>query len=146
MTLDKELEALAKAIWKPTLYLAGAINGCTDEECKDWREYVKTLWPGECLDPMVRDYRGREDECFAEIIQGDEDDIGASDVVLVSADKPSWGTAMEIRLAKAELGKPVVLVCPEGMKLSPWLRGHCDVICHSYEDGAAAALALAEAA
>lgn len=125
-----------------TIYLAGAINGCTDEECKDWREYVKSLWPGKCLDPMARDYRGREGECFAEIISGDEEDIAASDVVLVSADKPSWGTAMEIRLAKKELGKPVVLVCPEGMSLSPWLRGHCDGIVYSYQDGMALALAL----
>ena len=129
-----------------TLYLAGAINGCADEECKDWREFVKTLWPGECLDPMARDYRGREDECFAEIIAGDEEDVAACDVVLVSADKPSWGTAMEIRLAKNELGKPVVLVCPEGMSLSPWLRGHCDEIVHSYQDGVLMALSLSEVA
>ena len=125
-----------------TIYLAGAINGCTDEECKDWREYVKTLWPGECRDPMVRDYRGREDDCFAEIIAGDEEDIAASDVVLVSADKPSWGTAMEIRLAKKEMAKPVVLVCPADMRISPWLRGHSDAICHSYESGVGAALGL----
>lgn len=24
-----------------TVYLAGPINGCSDDECKDWRNYVK---------------------------------------------------------------------------------------------------------
>lgn len=125
-----------------TIYLCGAINGCTDEECRDWREYVKTLWPGECLDPMRRDYRGREDESVAEIIAGDEEDIAASDAVLVSADRPSWGTAMEIRLAFKELGKPVAIVCPADMRISPWLRGHSHRIVHSYEDGVSALLEL----
>lgn len=120
---------------KKTIYLCGAINGCTDEECRDWREYVKSLWPGECLDPMRRDYRGREHECAAEIIEGDEADIAASDGVLVSADKPSWGTAMEIRMAFSELGKPVVVVCPPDMRLSPWLIGHSNQVVHSYEAG-----------
>jgi hypothetical protein len=125
-----------------TIYLAGAINGCTDEECKDWREYVKDKWPGKCLDPMDRDYRGREDECFAEIIAGDEEDIAACDVVLVSADKPSWGTAMEIRLASKEMGKPLIVVCPPDMPISPWLRGHSTAIVHSYRDGLRLALWL----
>jgi len=116
-----------------TIYLCGAINGCTDEQCRDWRELVKTLWPGECLDPMRRDYRGREHDCADEIVAGDEEDIRLADALLVSADRPSWGTAMEIRLGKKEMGKPVVLVCPEGMSISPWLRHHADRIVHSYE-------------
>jgi hypothetical protein len=89
---------------------------------------------------MRRDYRGREAECVAEIIAGDEADIAASDAILVTADKPSWGTAMEIRLAWAELGKPVVVVCPRDMVISPWLRGHSTAIVHTYAD----ALALLE--
>lgn len=121
-----------------TIYLCGAINGCADEECRNWRELVKSLWEGETLDPMRRDYRGREAESVAEIISGDEEDIAASDGILVSADRPSWGTAMEIRLAFKELGKPVVVVCPEGMAISPWLRGHSNRIVHSYADALAA--------
>lgn len=103
---------------------------------------MKTLWPGECIDPMRRDYRGREDEFVDEIIAGDEEDIAECDVLLISADRPSWGSAMEVRLAKKEMGKPVVLTCPPGMSISPWLRGHSDVITHNYADGVAACARL----
>lgn len=120
-----------------TIYLCGAINGCSDAECKDWREHVKSIWPGSCLDPMRRDYRGREDECVGEIIAGDVEDLRACDGVLVSADRPSWGTAMEIRIAYAQLGKPVVIVCPEDMRVSPWLRGHSHAVVHTYGAGVA---------
>lgn len=52
-----------------TIYLCGPINGCTDEECKDWREMVKANWAGHSIDPMRRDYRGKEDECVDEIVE-----------------------------------------------------------------------------
>ena len=32
-----------------TVYLCGPINGCTDSECRDWREYVKDRWEGSTL-------------------------------------------------------------------------------------------------
>lgn len=46
--------------------------------------------PGECIDPMRRDYRGREadDGVAKEIVEGDMDDIRRADVVLVDFDKP----------------------------------------------------------
>lgn len=78
------------------------------------------------LDPMRRDYRGKEDDSVAEIIEGDLLDISHSDIILVNATRPSWGTAMEVRHSFAEKGKVVVTWCPGSV--SPWLRGHSTVI------------------
>lgn len=108
-----------------TIYLCGAINGCTDAQVRDWRETVKSELAGryEFLDPMRRDYRGKEDESVNEIVHGDYADIEASDIVLAAADKPSWGTAMEIHHAFTNLKKRVVVVCG-AERISPWLRYH----------------------
>lgn len=108
-----------------TVYLCGAINGCNDSECKDWREHATRLLTGKfaILDPMRRDYRGIEDESVNAIVHGDYDDINNSDVLLVAADRPSWGTAMEVHYA-FEHAKHVVVVCGNE-RISPWLRYHC---------------------
>jgi nucleoside 2-deoxyribosyltransferase len=111
-----------------TLYLCGPINGRTDADATNWREHVKRLWPGVCLDPMRRDYRGRELEpgIAAEIVAGDIEDIQASDALIVYFDKPSVGTAMEVFYAKHELKKPVVVFDATDKPLSPWLIHHSD--------------------
>lgn len=113
---------------KKTIYLCGPINGRTDADATNWREAAKRLWPGSCLDPMRRDYRGREMEpgIAAEIVAGDIEDIQASDAILVFFDKPSVGTAMEVFYAKAVLGKPVVVLDASDKPLSPWLTHHSD--------------------
>lgn len=83
-----------------TVYLAGPINGCSDQQAIGWRAEAKRLLP--CvlvLDPMDRDYRGRESDCAAEIIHGDKQSIAACTALLVNANRPSWGTAMEIMFA-----------------------------------------------
>ena len=48
-----------------TVYLCGGINGLSDEDCTDWREATKAELYNHFnfLDPMRRDYRGREAEC-----------------------------------------------------------------------------------
>ncbi len=114
------------------IYLCGPINGCTDEECKDWREFVKSKWDGPTLDPMRRDYRGKEDESVNEIVTLDKVDIANSDVILVNYDKPSVGTSMEIYLAFAA-GKLVVVVAKEGTRISPWMRYHSHKIVGSFD-------------
>lgn len=119
-----------------TIYLCGPINGCTDEECRDWREFVKKLWRGTTLDPMRRDYRGREDESVNEIVELDKIDIMNADVLLVSYDKPSVGTSMEILYAW-ERGKPVVVVAAPETRISPWLRYHSHAIKPTYESAVA---------
>lgn len=111
-----------------TIYLCGPINGRTDTEAKGWREIVKERWSGLCLDPMRRDYRGRELEpgIAKEIVDGDIEDIQASDAILVFFDKPSVGTSMEVFYAKHVLGKPVVVIDASDKPLSPWLMHHAD--------------------
>lgn len=116
-----------------TIYLCGPINGCTDEECRDWRDFVKTQWGGHCIDPMVRDYRGRESEAFREIVEFDKIDVANSDILLVNYDKPSVGTSMEVLFAW-QIGKRVIVVCREDAVISPWLRYHAHHLCHTWTD------------
>lgn len=106
-----------------TIYLCGPINGCSDEECQNWRSFIKTKWEGQCLDPMRRDYRGREHESVNEIVELDKIDVTNSDVILVNYDKPSVGTSMEVLYA-FERGKLVVVVAPSHAVISPWLVYH----------------------
>jgi nucleoside 2-deoxyribosyltransferase len=110
------------------VYLCGPIHGRNDFDAKNWREYVKSRLP-DTLDPMRRDFRGMEFEpgIAEQIVSGDEKDIGCSDALLVYYDRPSVGTAMEIRMAVKELGKTVVLVDVSNAPLSPWLIYHCPV-------------------
>ncbi|KPF74587.1 hypothetical protein IP68_12575 [Blastomonas sp. AAP25] len=116
-----------------TLYLCGPINGCTDAEAINWREHVKTIWPGTTLDPMRRDYRGKEAECVDEIVELDKIDIARSDALVVNYDKPSVGTSMEVYLAFTT-GKGVVVVARPDAVISPWLRYHSHSIVHSFDD------------
>lgn len=122
---------------KKIVYLCGPISGCSDDEARNWRERAQTALRPETkaglvsfLDPMRRDYRGREDECVTEIVEGDLADIRRADILLVAHPRPSTGTDMEIRCAKAELGK-VVIVWSTEEHPSPWLRYHADVIVDS---------------
>lgn len=104
------------------VYLAGAINGCTDQQCKDWRAQAKEKLP-DCADPMDRDYRGVEDFHAADIVENDKNDINNSDVLLVMYERPSVGTSMEVLYAW-EAEKHVVIVNNSGQTLSPWLIYH----------------------
>jgi hypothetical protein len=113
------------------VYLCGAINGCTDEECKDWREEAKKIFP-QSIDPMRRDYRGREEDCINEIVELDKIDILTADAILVNYDKPSVGTSMEIIYAWMH-HKKIIVVVREGVKISPWLKYHSTCIVSSFE-------------
>lgn len=112
-------------------YLCGGINGLSDSDCKDWRETAKSLLNTSTLDPMRRDFRGREDECMNDIVLGDMEDIADSQFLLVNATKPSWGTAMEIVYANRK-NIPVAAFINPG-KVSPWLRFHCTFISNTLE-------------
>lgn len=114
-----------------TIYLCGPINGCTDSDAKDWREHVKSKHPN-TIDPMRRDYRGREAESYREIVDLDKRDVEAADVILVNYDKPSVGTSMEVYHAWLHR-VPVVVVCRPETAISPWLRYHSTKIVHSFE-------------
>lgn len=108
------------------IYLAGPINGCTDSEANDWRSDAKTHFP-DTLDPMARDYRGKEAEAVNDIVEGDKADIDNCDAMLVWFEKPSVGTSMEVLYAW-ERKKQVVTVNMSGKPISPWLAYHSTVV------------------
>lgn len=105
-------------------YLAGGIYGLGDGAARDWRAQVTTLLAAlghTVADPMRRDYRGKERGYESEIVNGDIADIAACDALFAMCLVPSWGTAMELRIAYT-ISKPVIVVGPEDC--SPWLRYH----------------------
>ena len=110
------------------IYLGGPINGCTDQEAHGWRDELKPLLEDEghvWVDPMRRDYRGREMEpgIAEEIVTGDIEDIDSCDVLIMNCPTPSVGTSMEMFYAY-RAGKVVIAVVPEGKEPSPWLVYH----------------------
>lgn len=119
-----------------TVYLCGPINKCSDSEASDWREAAKKELTGfNLLDPMRRDYRGRELEpgIAHEIVVGDKQDLQDSDILLAYCPKPSVGTSMEVFMFHAVLGKPVIIVHPED-KPSPWLIEHSSHIVKTFDE------------
>jgi nucleoside 2-deoxyribosyltransferase len=119
------------------IYLAGPINGCSDSECNDWRTDLKSVPNHEYIDPMRRDYRGKEAENVDEIVKGDIADIDEADLVVANCPKPSYGTAMEIFYAAHVLGKSVWIVCADE-KPSPWLLKHSKRIFKRHQEVQAA--------
>lgn len=115
------------------VYLSGAMLDCTDEECRDWREFAKQNLKGISLDPMIRDYRERPMDGMVDMVENDKADIDACDTVLVNFVKPSVGTSMEV-LYGWERGKKIVLVAPPEATVSPWLIYHSHRLFHTIED------------
>ena len=123
------------------VYLCGPIFGCSDSESKDWRALVKGELGGfdhlKIIDPMRRDYRGKEEESWREIVELDKIDVASCDVILVNYDhkKVSFGTAMEVLYA-FERGKRVIVVHEEGIKVTPWLIYHSHIRFTSFQKAA----------
>lgn len=119
------------------IYLAGPINGKTDAECNDWRDQIRKLAPEfEYLDPMARDYRGKEDDSVKDIVEGDKADIRKCHYMIANTRAPSAGTSMEILFAYhlGDLGGGHVrVVSIVGEKVSPWIRYHSDAVVTSEE-------------
>ena len=110
-----------------TIYLCGPINGRSDANCKNWRKEFKKMASFQYIDPMRRDYRGRESHSFHEIVLLDKLDIQQCDALVVMYDEPSVGTSMEICYAHS-IGKPIVLIDQADGPLSPWMLYHCTAV------------------
>jgi nucleoside 2-deoxyribosyltransferase len=123
-----------KRTHKPRLYLAGPINGCTDEECSTWRnkviEALSDLY--EIHDPFVRDYRGFEKQSYDEIVEQDLAELVECDAILANCFKPSAGTSGEIVYAYF-FGLQVVSVA----SASPWVMYHSDKCCQDLDEAIA---------
>lgn len=121
-----------------SVYLAGPIHGKSDLECKAWRNHARSLLEDSghfVVDPMDRDYRGRENENAERLVADDKAWIEQCDVVLVNASEPSWGTAMEVMYA-ISFGKRVVAFT-NSQSISPWLRCHAHAIFWNLQQAAA---------
>jgi hypothetical protein len=119
-----------------TIYLCGGINKLSDAEAMDWREAAKKELAGlyNFLDPMRRDYRGKEAESVFQIIAGDMEDIRQAHILLVNAARPSWGTGMEVYAGYSPpFSRQVITVCPDD-RPSPWLIGHSHKILKSFPE------------
>lgn len=119
------------------VYLAGPIQGCTDEEAKGWRDrFVSEVDDVAFFDPMRRDYRGTETANYNQLVMRDQEEIILSDWVVANVWKPSSGTAMEIFYA-ARFQIPVILIHEPGSQLSPWLRFYATYIVDSIDEAIA---------
>lgn len=118
------------------VYLSGAMLGCNDAECRDWREYAKLHLKGTALDPMIRDYRASPMDGMMDMVVNDKADIDACNIVLVNFVKPSVGTSMEV-LYGWERGKKIILVAPPYIVVSPWLIYHSHHVFHTVEEAVA---------
>lgn len=73
------------------------------------------------FDPIkARDFRGKEIENEAVIVEGDLADVLACDVILGNYSEPGWGTAMESWFAFSVHKRIVAFVAPEA-RVSPWV-------------------------
>lgn len=123
-------------------YTIGPINGCTDAEANDWRQLMERLLPAadgyQHLNPMVRDYRGREMEpgIAAEIVGSDLKDCEDCDVAIAYRPKPSDGSAMEQFYCFRDLKKPLVVIVPAGVTPSPWAVHHATVVVKTEREAA----------
>lgn len=124
------------------VYLAGPIFQQTDSVCNDWRAIFKSEKGFEWLDPMSRDYRGREDECYSEIVEGDKDDVESCDVIVAKVNPVSAGASMEILWAW--LGFKPVIAISDG-RVSPWVRYHATHIVKSEKEALEVLCGLASA-
>lgn len=117
------------------VYLCGPINGCTDDEANGWRTtaisllYANALTP---VDPMARDYRGREHEPWVSkaIVEADTYDISTCHTLLMMFERPSVGSSMEVLLAR-QMGLDVIVTDRSDRELSPWLVHHATHVVHT---------------
>ena len=120
---------------KRKVYLCGGIFGLSDAECHGWRDEAKGIIGDRAfvVDPTERDYRGVEVEHTTEIVEYDSLMVSCCESLLCYAVRPSWGSAMEVRIANF-YGKRIVVVT-NGVVVSPWLHYHATHVCDSLAEG-----------
>lgn len=73
----------------------------------------------------INDFRDKK-ELSHEIVKHDLEFVNKSDIIVVVADSPSYGTAMEMLIAK-EVGKKVIVLAKDPIP-SPWPINFSDFI------------------
>lgn len=112
------------------VYLAGPIFQQSDVICNDWRAKFKACPLFDWLDPMRRDFRGKEDSAYEEIVEGDKEDIDQCEALVAKVEPVGAGTSMEILWAWLN-HTPVIAIT--GGKVSPWVRYHATDVCTTEE-------------
>lgn len=114
--------------------LEGPINKCTDAQAKNWRELAKKELAGLYTfhDPMDFDCRGKEDELRDALVRFDEVGMASSDIALMNAETPGWGTAIALQYMYS-LHRPVYAVYSLD-KPSPWLVSRATRIFRSWDE------------
>lgn len=125
------------------IYLAGPINGCSDQEAHGWRDDVIAELAGHgytFLNPMDRDYRNINADhaaCKAaahEVCFGDKEDIMSCGIFLAALPKPSFGTPMELMYAYLYGKLTLSVIPPEPAPLSPWVAKHSHGLFYSFPE------------
>ena len=117
--------------------LEGPINKCSDSECKDWRASVISKIGSDFMfhNPMDFDCRGRETELEGDLVKFDTEGMKSSDIILVMAERPGWGTAMAVQMCH-DWGKTIVSVF-SGDSPSPWLKNRSTHMVKSLDEAVA---------
>lgn len=118
---------------KPRVYLSGPMNGRSDAEVHEWRDWFKQCDMFEWVDPSERDIRGKEHdaELALKIANEDYELVESCQALVVNTTMgPGWGTAGETHWAwLAEM--PVIAIC-KGTP-SPHIRRWATEICVTKE-------------
>jgi nucleoside 2-deoxyribosyltransferase len=106
------------------IYLAGGINGLTEEQAFGWRKRVTALLKPlgvQCLNPIKsEDFNkfstgGKFNEGDMTCYWKDKFDVKRADIVIVNMENTkSYGTIVEIGWASA-LGKLIIVINPKGI-------------------------------
>lgn len=137
------------------VYLAGGIQGLSFEQATSWRETATGLLAPEfeAISPVTLEgviYKslsgGKMPKHESElvytapacnyIVEKDLRAIRKSVALLVNVSTPSWGTAMEIIMAKRIYNKMIVTFGKKDMR-SPWVLNHSHMNCDTIEDACA---------
>src|SRR5580765_5412592 len=110
------------------VYLAGAIHNYADAFA--WRQIVIDRMPvgWQCYDPVKYEGTGMKPK---ELVLMDLRMVRNSQAVIVRADVPSWGTAIE--LFTAHRWRIPVLAWDAPEYRSPWLTAHVTKFCSSLD-------------
>ena len=117
------------------VYLSGPIDLVSEQEATEWRREAAMMLahkrdedgnPVVVLDPtktkfMTPPNLTQKEDCRM-IVEHNQQWIGRSTVMLVNANSPGWGTAMEVYFAYQE--EEIIIAFSNNPKPSAWLTAH----------------------
>lgn len=126
---------------KRAVYLAGSIEGISEEDAKSWRQQASNffkIWDIETRDPTRRVAYRAEDgrNAMNRIVKMDLQDISECNVILVdlrdSTPGRKWGTVCEIAHAHTK-NKIIIVIQDEGQWIHPFVGFYATEIHTDFE-------------